>query len=219
MEPTIPTSFIPKRPIESSTVPAPYKSRSVGLLSLITIVVVLGTIGSFAGVYLYEKQLVAQKAKLEQSLIKARDGIGTDFVADMKRLDLRIAGVKELIKNHIVVNPIFKALEESTLRSIQYRDFGYSIKTDGVNKAQPQLIVDLTGVAKNYASIALQSDAFSTSKFIKNPVFSNLTVDDKNRTVNFKLTFNVDMADLSYQTFVDSLNKKSSPSAVNNTNI
>jgi hypothetical protein len=188
-------------------------------LSLITIVAVLGTIGSFAGVYLYEKQLVAQKAKLEQSLIKARDGIGTDFVADMKRLDLRIAGVKELIKNHIVVNPIFKALEESTLRSIQYRDFGYSIKTDGVNKAQPQLIVDLTGVAKNYASIALQSDAFSTSKFIKNPVFSNLTVDDKNRTVNFKLTFNVDMADLSYQTFVDSLNKKSSPSAVNNTNI
>ena len=218
MEPTIPTSFIPKRPIESSAAPAPHRNRSVGLLSLITVVVIIATGIAFAGVYLYQKQLVAQKMKLEQSIGDARDGIGTAFVSDMKRLDARISGVKELIKNHIVVTPIFEALEASTLRSVQYKDFGYSIKSDPTTKAD-SLIVDLSGTAKNYATIALQSDAFSTNSLIKNPVFSNLTVDDKSRTINFKLTFSVDMTELSYQTFIDGLNKKNNqvvPPAPNN---
>jgi hypothetical protein len=223
MEPTIPTSFIPKRPIESSAAPAPHRSRSVGLLSLITFVVVIGTGIAFASVYFYQKQLVSQKAKLEQSIGEARDGIGTEFVSDMKRLDARISGIKELIKNHIVVTPIFEALEASTLRSVQYKDFGYSIKPDPTTKLDI-LEVDLSGTAKNYASIALQSDAFSTNALIKNPVFSNLTVDDKSRTINFKLVFTVDMADLSYQTFIDSLNKKNNqatppPSAGEQSNI
>ncbi len=203
MEPSIPTSFIPKRPIDPGTDTAPTRSRSVGLLSLITFVIVVGTGVAFAGVYLYERQLLSQKAKLVQSIGEARDGIGTEFVSDMKRLDARISGVKELINNHIVVTPIFEALQATTLRSIQYKEFGYMIKTDQITKTN-SLVVELAGSAKNYASIALQSDAFSSNKLIKNPVFSNLTVDDKTRNINFKLSFSVDMADLSYQAFIDS---------------
>ncbi len=214
MEPNTPTSFIPKRPIDSSMTPSPHHSGSVGLLSLLTFVIVLGTAVAFAGVYLYEKQLVSQKAKLEASIKQAQDGIGTEFVSDMKRLDARIDGVKELIKDHVVVTPIFEALEDSTLRSVQYKDFSYTIKTDTTTKVSV-VSVDLNGSAKNYATIALQSDAFSTNPLIKNPIFSNLTIDDKTRTVNFKLNFSVNMTDLSYQTFIDSMIKKqtSTPSA------
>lgn len=191
----------------------PHRNRSVGLLSLLTFIIVIGTGVAFAGVYIYEKQLISQKSKLEQSIRQAQDGIGTEFVSDMKRLDARIDGVKDLIKSHIVVTPIFEALEASTLRSVQYKDFGYSIKTDAGTKL-PVVSVDLTGSAKNYATIALQSDAFSTNTLIKNPVFSNLTVDDKTRTVNFKLNFSVNLADLSYQTFVDSQLKKQAEAPV-----
>lgn len=208
MEPSIPTSFIPKRPIESE-IPIS-RVRSAGLLSLITFVIVLATAVSFGAVYFYQKQLVSQKAKLEKSISEAKDGIGTEFVSEMKRLDDRIDGVKELIKNHIVVTPIFKALESSTLRNIQYKDFSYSIKSDPISKSQ-QVVVDVTGSAKNYATIALQSDAFSSSTVIKNPVFSNLTIEDKTRQVNFKLTFAVSMADLSYQNFIDGMVKKDVP--------
>ena len=209
MEPNTPTSFIPKRPIESSIISAPRRSGSVGLLSLITFVVVVGTGVAFAGVYLYQQQLISQKSKLEQSIREAQDGIGTEFVSDMKRLDARIAGVKDLLKNHVVVTPIFEALEASTLRSVQYKDFNYTIKSDPSTKASI-VSVDLTGTAKNYATIALQSDAFSTNALIKNPVFSNLTADDKSRVINFKLNFSVNIADLSYQTFVDGMLKKQS---------
>ncbi len=207
MEPSVTTSFIPKRPIESSVAPERHSSGSVGLLSLLTAVIVIGTVVAFAGVYLYQKQLVTQKAKLESSISDARDGIGTDFVSEMNRLDQRIDGVKELIKNHVVVTPIFKALEATTLRSVQYKDFSYTIKAVDATNKTPEVLVDIKGTAKNYATIALQSDAFSSNSLIKNPVFSNLTIDDKTKTVNFKLLFSVSASDLSYQSFIDSMNK------------
>jgi len=203
MDPQIPTSFIPKRPINSAIVQEHSSSRAVGLLSLITVVVLIATIISFAGVYLYEQSLVGQKAKLEQSINDARNGIGTDFLTDMKRLNARISGVKSLLQNHLVVSPIFAALEATTLRSVQYKSFTYEFRTDATSKAQ-LVQVSLTGSAKNYSTIALQSDAFSQSPLIKNPVFSGLTVDDKTSTVAFKLTFDVSPTDLSYQTFIDS---------------
>ncbi len=208
MEPGIPTSFIPKRPIESGIAPsAHHSSKSVGLLSLLTFVIVIGTGLAVGLAFVYQKQLIAQKNTLNRSIEQARDGIGTEFVYDMKRLDARIGGVKDLLDSHIVVTPIFKALEASTLQSIQYKDFGYTIKIDPVTKAST-VEVSLTGSARNYATIALQSDAFSSSTLIKNPVFSNLTVDDKTRQVNFKLVFSVNTSDLSYESFINGMIKK-----------
>lgn len=214
MEPTIPTSFIPKRPVESTisthSTSSSHSSRSVGILSLLATVAVIGTAVAFAGVVLYQKQLGTQKQKLESSIADARDGLGTDFVADMKRLDARIAGAKLLIKSHLVVTPLFTELQNYTLRSVQYKDFSYSYKPD--DKVKNQMVtVTLSGTARSYATIALQSDAFSQSAMIKNPVFSNLTLDDKTRSVNFKLVFSVDPNDLSYEKFTQGLKKAQQP--------
>ncbi len=202
MDPQIPTSFIPKRPITSDAALPEHRSRAVGLLSLITVIIVVATVVSFAGVYLYEKTLSTQKTKLEQSINDARNGIGTEFLTDMKRLNARITGVKALLQSHVVVSPIFAALEETTLRSIQYKKFSYEFRTDPGTKSQV-VRVSLDGTGKNYSTIALQSDAFAQSTVIRNPVFSNLTVDDKNGTVGFQLAFDVDPADLSFQKFID----------------
>jgi hypothetical protein len=207
MEPNFPTSFIPKRPVSTEPIAQSHGNRSVGLLSLVTVVIVVATLVAFGGVYLYEQQLKSQKVKLQQSISGARDGLGTEFVTDMKRLSARIEGVKSLLKSHIVVSPIFAALQETTLRSVQYKSFEYEFTTDSGTKAQ-MVKVDLAGTAKSYATIALQSDAYSQNQLIKNPVFSDLTVDDRTGRVGFKLTFNVHPGDLSYQTFVDGLAKR-----------
>jgi len=207
MEPNTPTSFIPKRPVTTEAIASPTSNRAVGLLSVITVIIVLATIVSFAGVYLYEKTLTSQQTKLTQSIGEARDGIGTDFLASMKRLNARIDGVKALIANHIVVSPIFAALEKTTLRSVQYRSFGYEFITDAGTKTQ-MVKVNIDGTAKSYSVIALQSDAYLESALIKNPVFSNLTVDEKTGAINFKLSFTVNPSDLSYQTFIDSIAKE-----------
>lgn len=202
MEPTIPTSFIPKRPVTSEVLAPERKNHTIGLLSFLTVIIVLATIVSYGGVYVYHRSLVAQKNKLVRSINDARGGIGTDFLADMKRLNARIAGVKTLVQNHIVVSPIFEALHATTLRSIQYKSFQYEFTTETATKSQ-LVKVSLDGVAKNYSTIALQSDAFAQNHLIKNPVFSDLTVDDKSNVVNFKLQFEVNPTDLSFERFIN----------------
>jgi hypothetical protein len=208
MEPMMPTSFIPKRPVSTEPVPvARSGSHTVGLLSLLAVVIVIATGVSYAGVHFYQKTLVAQKVKVDAQINEARKGIGTDFLGDMKRLDARISGVKQTIDNHIVVSPIFAALEQTTLRSVQYKTFSYAFTTDPASKATV-VQVTLTGAAKSYATIALQSDSFTQNNLIKNPVFSNLTVDDKTSGVNFKLVFTVNPASLSYESFIAGVSKQ-----------
>ncbi len=201
METMMPTSFIPKRPVSTEPVPEKHHSHAVGLLSLLAVVVVLATIVSYGGIHLYQKQLLTQKAKTDALINEARKGIGTDFLSDMKRLDARIDGVKATIGNHIVITPIFAALEQTTLRSIQYKSFSYEFVSEPGTTATT-VKVTLLGTAKSYSTIALQSDSFTQSKLIKNPVFSNLTVDDKSSVVNFKLVFSVDPSSLSYEAFI-----------------
>lgn len=218
MEPAISTSFIPKRPINQTVESTSQGRKTVGLLSFLTGIVVVGTILAFVGVYLYQQRLEIQKKDLESSIATARDGIGTDFVADMKRLDARISGVEDLIKSHVVVTPLFKDLESHTLRSVQYKDFSYTYVFDEKTRTA-QVKVDLSGVARSYAAIALQSDAFSESTLIKNPVFSNLTLEDKTKAINFKLAFTVDAVALSYQTFIDSTTKQQNQNTETSTTI
>jgi hypothetical protein len=205
MDPQLPTSFIPKRPVVAGVPTEQHSSRAVGLLSLVTAIVVIATLLSFVFVFLYQRSLSTQKEKFEQMINDARNGVGTDFLADMKRLNARIIGVKTLLDKHIVVTPIFEALQATTLRSVQYKSFSYQFVTDPTTKEQ-MVRVSLNGVAKNYTTIALQSDAFAQSSLIKNPVFSDLNVDDKGESVLFKLTFDVSPSDLSFASFVASHN-------------
>lgn len=204
MEPIVSTSFIPKRPVSAEPTSQPSSHHSVGLLSFLTFIIVAGTAASFAGVYLYQQTLTKQKADLQVQITQAQQGLGSSFVADMKRLSQRIGGVKTLIQNHVVVSPIFAALQATTLQSVQYQNFTYEMTTDA-GTGTKLVQVSITGIAKNYATLALQSDAFAKSPLIRNPVFSGLTVEDKSTQVGFKLVFNVDPNDLSFQTFIQSL--------------
>lgn len=197
----LPTSFIPRRPMMSESVPVYQRSHSGGLLGVLSVVSVVATIVAFGGVYLYGANLEKQKSALQETITSAKDGLGTDFVSDMKRLNNRIEGVKTLIKGHVVLSPIFEALQATTLRSVQYDTFGYSFITDPITKTQV-VEVKITGSAKNYATIALQSDAFTQNKLIKNPLFANLTIDENTARVGFNLTFTVPVSSLSYQEII-----------------
>ena len=49
----------------------------------------------------------------------------------------------------------------------------------------------MSGLAIGYRSVALQSDLFAQNKNLIDPVFSNLTLDDKGNVL-FDLEFSVD---------------------------
>ena len=211
MEPSFPTSFIPKRPIDPTAVAdqSVHSHRRFSVASFLTFIIVLATVISYVGTFFYQKTLTIQVQQSKDALAKARDGIGTDFVTDMKRLDDRITSIKTLLAQHIVVTPIFQALEATTLHSVQYKNLTYSF--DPTSTTGKDVSVTLDGATKNYASLALQSDAFLGNALIKNPIFSNLTIDDKLHIVNFKLAFSVDRDALSYERFIASLSATSTP--------
>ena len=84
-------------------------------------------------------------------------------------------------------------MQEITVSSVQYTSFEQVADEDN------GFLVRMSGVAKDYRSIALQADMFNSSKGLsfKNVVFSNL-VKDKNNNIAFDLKFNIDPALLSY---------------------
>ncbi len=204
MNPDIPTSFIPKRPVMNEVAPPQRHSRAVGALTIVAVVILIAVGVAYGLVSVYDKQLQSKKSTLQKQINEARDSVGTDFLNDMKRLNARIDGVKSLIGTHIVVSPIFAALEQTTLRTIQFKSFTYTFVTDPGTKQQV-VQVTLGGTAKSYTAIALQSDAFVQNQLIKNPVFSSLTVDEKTGLIGFKLVFTVSPADLSYEKFIRSV--------------
>jgi len=68
-------------------------------------------------------------------------------------------------------------LESITLKSISFDNFSY--KTDETGRVS--IVMD--GKASSFGSVALQSDVFSDNKFIEEPIFSNLNLDNKGNVV------------------------------------
>ena len=192
MESDFQTSFIPKKPmIEESTVTS---RPAVGFLTILSIFIFISVALASGGLYFYKNILNQNITDMQGTLKLAEGRLESDKIQALQLLDKRLRSANEvLLNNHIAVSPIFDALAKSTLKNIRYTKFGYDLGTDQNSKVN----IKMSGQAVGYRSIALQSDIFSTNKNIIDPVFSNLTLDNKTGNVMFDLAFSVD------PTFVD----------------
>ena len=106
----------------------------------------------------------------------------------------------EILGKHIAISPVFEALSALTLKTVRYTKFSYEL---GVEK-NAKVVIKLGGIAVGYRSVALQADLFSVKDEGKNfidPVFSNLTLDDKGNVL-FDLEFTVDPSFVNYKQMV-----------------
>ena len=189
MDTNFQTSFIPKKPLaEDRTVSS---GRHTSLFAFIATLLFLFSIGAAVAVYFYRARLTATIAGQEASLAAARNAFEPSLITQLKTLDRRITDANTILANHIVVSPIFDALQANTLKSVQFTQFTYTTPTDPTLP----ISVQMSGVARDYSSIALESDQLATNKNIHNSIFSDLSLDDQTGDVTFKLTFTVD-ADL-----------------------
>lgn len=195
------TSFIPKRPI--SPAPISYENRGVSIVTIVCVIIFFGSVALSVGSYLYKgiltKQLETKKADLE----KAKKSFDLETIQALKRLDLRMQSAETLLQNHIAFSAYFSILEDSTLKSVRYRslsiqDTNTGGSTGAVTEQRP-LSFKLSGVAKGYSGVALQSDLFTKirSKGILEPVFSGLQLDDKG-SVGFTAEAMLDRKALQY---------------------
>jgi len=182
------TSFIPKKPLAEDRVPV---VAHTSLFSFIATLVFFASLASAAGMYFYKASLAKNIATMNTELVTARNSFEPSLITQLQTLDRRITDASALLNAHIVVSPIFAALQLNTLKTIQFTKFSYVTPTDPT----APVIVHMSGRARDYASIALQSDQLATNKNIHNSIFSNLALDEATGTVSFDLVFTVD-ADL-----------------------
>ena len=197
------TSFIPKKPVaemekksEAYSEAGHNGSTGGSILGFLTTLVFVGAIVSAGGMYFYYYGAQKKIVDMTDQIQKAAKAYDTSFIAEMQATDKRLRSATTILSSHIIVSPIFQALGELTLKTVAFNNFDYSFNTKG------EVVVTMKGKAVNYEAIALQSDMLSTNRFIKDPVFSNLNLDDKGN-VTFELNFIVDRSFVNYIDDID----------------
>ncbi len=205
MEPQV--TFIPKKPIEGRVT----AENRVSVVAVVAVIAFFSAIGY--GAYSYYKQDLLKKsiAELKTNLKKIENDFDIKTVENIVRFDSRIKTAQSLLQNHNVVSPIFSLLSKYALRDIKFSSFSYklaeasngasgsapsvggSVASSGMaaDQGERDIIIVMSGEARGYLSIALQSQAFAQSPYVKGQVFANLAQGDKGN-VMFQLTLTLD---------------------------
>jgi hypothetical protein len=172
------TSFIPK---QSS--PAVSKRGGGGMKFFVIIgSIVFGlSLASAASVYGYGYLLSRQIDQVRESLDHNRSTLSTKDIAEWKRLDDRMHVVEEILSRHLAFSRFFGLLEQHTLQSVRFSHFSYEFTREG------EAEVSLSGIAPDYASVVSQSDILGMVEEVRDPIFSDLMLDDKGK-VSFTVT-------------------------------
>ena len=191
MERNFQTSFIPKKSIVKERAVV---ARPVSFLVIISIFILFSMLIGTGGLYFYKKIMEKNITEIENSLNAAKNRFEPSRITELQVLDKRLRASSEILSKHIAVTPIFKALQLITMKTVRYIKFSY----DFTNEINSKVLVKMNGHAVGYRSIALQADLFTKNKNLIDPIFSNLTLDDKG-SVLFDLEFSVDPSFVGYK--------------------
>ena len=199
MEQNFQTSFIPKKPmIEERTV----ASRPISFLTVVSVVIFFTVIIATGALYFYDRILVKNIIKMENDLNLAKNRFEPSKIIQLQVLDKRLRASSEILSKHIAISPIFEALQSITLKTVSYTKFSY----DFDDSKNAKIKVKMNGIAVGYRSVAFQSDLFAKNKYLIDPVFSNLLLDDKGNVL-FDLEFSVDPTFVDYKKMLETTNE------------
>lgn len=186
MDPKLQTSFIPKK----NTGENRRRSIPLGFFTIFGYIVfglsVVAAVGLFSANFLLTRSIAAQDAEL-LAKVKSFD---SRSVNDLIRFDTRLETAKKILASHLATSAIFSLLSQNTIQSVQFNGFTYNNDGD-------KIMVTLTGKAPNFASVAIQSDTFSEVPYLRDQVFSDVTL-AQDGTVAFKFVATVDPTALAY---------------------
>ncbi|MDB5266621.1 MAG: protein of unknown function with transrane region [Parcubacteria group bacterium] len=192
MEPKFQSSFIPKGPLTTS---ASFAARSAekkqGILGYIAKFIFIVSLLAAGGSFGYVKYLESSIDKKASDLEAAKAALEPETIKELTRLNTRIQVTQTLLNKHRAITPFFDYLQSATMKNVKFTSFVFTFNEKGPSIA-------MKGMARGYAAVALQSDEFNKSKYIKTPVFSNLNLDDKGNVL-FEFKANLDPQILAFK--------------------
>jgi hypothetical protein len=192
MDNQIKTSFIPRKTIEAASstfqTGSAVTHKRVGrtLFSIVATIIFLATLGGGGAVYAWQIKLEKDIVNQIEIMKKARESFDEKFVQEASRLNTRIESAKGMLTNHVSPSSLYGLLEEYTLQTVSFSQFGFKDNQDGT------IAVSGSGQAARYESIVLQSDAFGKSGYLRNVIFTNLRPDANNQQVGFSFEATLD---------------------------
>jgi hypothetical protein len=180
METKYQTSFIPKKPIAPASPARSSRGGGIGLFTLISVIIFLISLGLGGYVYL-EKNYLINKITADQATIEDQKGGLVDdatTIESLIELNSRIKVAQELLDKHISVSPIFNFLQQTTLKSVRFKNFTFTSAGKDATGAS-RVSVLMSGVARDWETVASQADEFGKveyRKVITEPKISNLTL-------------------------------------------
>ena len=125
---------------------------------------------------------------MDAQLGAARKSFETDFVDAAARLNRRLEAAGRALSRHTAPSLLFALLERRTLETVRFRDFSFEAKDE------KSFNLSLSGEAKSFNAVALQSDVFGEEKRFTSPVFSNFTLSERGNVLfQFKTAVDPDL--------------------------
>ena len=167
-------SFIPKRKLTKPV----YKSKGPGALMLVSVLVLFISGLMLGGTFVYEKMIQNRIDVLSESMKRARASFEPSFINQLDQTAKQINAAEILLGQHRVITPIFQFLEDKTLESVGLNSFDYSSASGGNS------ILQLSGAAKSYSTLALQIEEFQEGNSLAGITTSGLML-SSDGSVNF----------------------------------
>ena len=180
------TSFIPKKPVVSA---ARARGPGMSLFMVVSIFIFVVSLALAGLVFFGQKYLSSELEKDKQNFAKAQENFDSITIETLVKLSKRIESAKKILNKHTAVLPIFDFLETKTLENVRFKTVSVVFSENGTPK------IEIKGEAKNFSAVALQSDVFSESKELKNPIISDVDLTlTGGVTFNFSSDVNPDIA-------------------------
>jgi hypothetical protein len=193
------TSFIPKKPIAVAGAHEVPIHRPIRILLPISIIILFITVGLYGASYYFKTKFLKEIDSSKASFGVVEKNFEPEKIEDLELYNKKVGVAKKLLSSHMALSPLFYVLNDVTVPTVQFTKFSAESLVDSKS-----IQVKLSGLAKDYKSIAVQSRAFNTekAKYFKNIIFSNLVLSEAKDTkgyVGFDLAFSVDLNLLSYE--------------------
>lgn len=188
MDPQAGASFIPKKPLDAGL----RRRGGIGLMMLIAILIFVASVIAAGGAWSYQQYLQSSLASKAASLKAQEAAYDPSAIEDLVRLDSRINNAQTLLNNHVAVSALLAFLSTQTLVNVAWSNFNVTLQPDGSAK------LTLAGSADSFSTVALQSDQFGASKYLKDVVFSSIAV-GATGGISFSVAATVDPSLLLYK--------------------
>lgn len=183
LPPTIPTSFVPH---SASAAARRFRSDLTGAFGFFAYAV-LGMVFLLAlGVFFYGRLLTSTKSAKDAALRSAEAAVDPATVESFVRLRDRLSSGATLLANHTALSGFFSLLSSIAPVTVRFTSLHLLLDTKG------KVVLEGTGVARSFNALAVASGAFAVDGRIKDAIFSNIVVSQRDGSVSFALSATLD---------------------------